>query len=62
MQTPCTCGVIRGAVYGNFSDKEELLLASLADSRKQIVPKLDPSMSLKQQMRILRQAVANQRA
>ncbi|MGA8273271.1 MAG: helix-turn-helix domain-containing protein [Candidatus Sulfotelmatobacter sp.] len=53
-------GMTRGAIYGNFRNKEELFLALVAESWQPIVPKVDPSMSLKQQMRILGQTVAEE--
>jgi AcrR family transcriptional regulator len=53
-------GMTRGAIYGNFRNKEELFLALVAESWKPIVPKVEPSMSLKQQMRVLGQTVAKE--
>ena len=53
-------GMTRGAIYGNFRNKEELFLALVAESWQPIVPKVDPSMSLKQQMRMLGQTVAEE--
>jgi AcrR family transcriptional regulator len=53
-------GMTRGAIYGNFRNKEELFLALVAKSWHPIVPKVDPSMSLKQQMRMLGQTVAEE--
>jgi AcrR family transcriptional regulator len=53
-------GMTRGAVYGNFKNKEELFLALVANSWKPIIPKVDPGMSLKQQMRVLGQTVAKE--
>lgn len=47
----------RGAVYGNFKDKEELFLAVVETRRKPIIPPFEPG-GLRQQMRILGKAVA----
>src|SRR5271170_3518964 len=46
-------GMTRGAVYGNFKNKEELFLALVATMWKPIIPPLQPGASLKEQMRIL---------
>jgi AcrR family transcriptional regulator len=51
-------GMTRGAVYGNFKDKEELFLALVAKHWKPIVPSLTRGLSLKEQMRILGKTVA----
>lgn len=53
-------GMTRGAVYGNFRNKEELFLALVGELWKPILPPVQPSMSLKQQMRILGQTVAQE--
>ena len=53
-------GMTRGAVYGNFKNKEELFLAVVSELWKPILPPVDPSMSLRQQMRILGQTVARE--
>ncbi|HEX8176471.1 MAG TPA: helix-turn-helix domain-containing protein [Pyrinomonadaceae bacterium] len=51
-------GMTRGAIYGNFKDKEELFLA-VAESRwEPIAPPLKQGASLREQMRILGKAVA----
>jgi AcrR family transcriptional regulator len=51
-------GMTRGAVYGNFKNKEELFLAMIAANWKPTVPPFVPGGSLKTQMRILGQTVA----
>jgi AcrR family transcriptional regulator len=51
-------GMTRGAVYGNFKDKDELFLALVETLWKPIIPPLRPGASLKQQMSILGKAVA----
>lgn len=48
----------RGAVYGNFKDKEELFLAVVETRWKPIIPPFEPGASFRQQMRILGKAVA----
>ena len=53
-------GMTRGAVYGNFRGKEELFLALVAEFWKPILPPVQPSMSLKRQMRLLGQTVARE--
>ena len=53
-------GMTRGAVYGNFKNKEELFLAVVTEFWKPILPPVDRSMSLRQQMRILGQTVARE--
>jgi AcrR family transcriptional regulator len=50
-------GMTRGAIYGNFKDRDELFLA-VAEARWQpIVPKFKPGASYAEQMRILAEAV-----
>ena len=50
-------GMTRGAIYGNFRDRDELFLA-VAEARWQpIVPKFKSGASYAEQMRILAQAV-----
>jgi len=51
-------GMTRGALYGNFRNKEELFLALIETHWKPIIPPLVPGASLKQQMRIVGKAVA----
>lgn len=53
-------GMTRGAVYGNFRNKEELFLGVVAEFWKPILPPIQPSMSLKQRMRVLGQTVARE--
>jgi AcrR family transcriptional regulator len=53
-------GMTRGAIYGNFKNKEELFLALVASHWKPIVPLLKPGASLKEQMRILGKTVAQE--
>jgi AcrR family transcriptional regulator len=53
-------GMTRGAVYGNFKNKEELFLALIETQWKPIVPPLKRGASLKEQMRIMGKAVARE--
>jgi len=53
-------GMTRGAVYGNFKNKEELFLALIGSRWKPIIPPFKPGASLKQQMRILGKTVAQE--
>ncbi len=51
-------GMTRGAVYGNFKNKEELFMALIETHWKPIIPPLKAGASLKEQMRILGKTVA----
>jgi AcrR family transcriptional regulator len=51
-------GMTRGAVYGNFKDKEELFLAVVETRWKPIIPPFQPGAALREQMRILGKSVA----
>jgi AcrR family transcriptional regulator len=53
-------GMTRGAVYGNFRNKEELFLALIKTRWTPIVTPLKPGASFRQQMRILGKAVAKE--
>jgi AcrR family transcriptional regulator len=53
-------GMTRGAVYGNFKNKEELFLALIASRWKPIVPPLKPGASLKKQLHMLGETVATE--
>jgi AcrR family transcriptional regulator len=53
-------GMTRGAVYGNFKNKEELFLALVASRWKPIVPPLQRGASLKEQLHILGETVAKE--
>jgi AcrR family transcriptional regulator len=53
-------GMTRGAVYGNFKNKEELFLALIETQWKPIAPPLKPGASLKEQMRIVGKTVARE--
>jgi AcrR family transcriptional regulator len=48
----------RGAIYNNFKDKEEIFLAVIEKHWQPIAPPLKPGAGLKEQMRILGEAVA----
>ena len=51
-------GMTRGAIYGNFKDKEELFLAVAETRWEPIAPPLKQGAALREQMRILGKAVA----
>ncbi len=51
-------GMTRGAVYGNFKNKEELFLALIETHWKPVIPPLKAGASLKEQMRIVGKTVA----
>jgi AcrR family transcriptional regulator len=51
-------GMTRGAIYGNFNDKEELFLAVAETRWEPIAPPLKEGAGLREQMRILGKAVA----
>jgi AcrR family transcriptional regulator len=53
-------GMTRGAVYGNFKNKEELFLVLIETRWKPIIPPFVPGATLKQQMRILGKTVAKE--
>jgi AcrR family transcriptional regulator len=50
-------GMTRGAIYGNFKSREDLLLAVAETQWQPIAPPLKPGGTLKEQMRILGEAV-----
>lgn len=51
-------GMTRGAVYGNFKNKEELFLAVIETQWKPIIPPFQPGATLRELMRILGKTVA----
>ncbi len=53
-------GMTRGAVYGNFKNKEELFLAIIATRWQPIIPPFVPGAPLRTQMRILGETVARE--
>jgi len=53
-------GMTRGAVYGNFKNKEELFLAVIETRWKPIIPPFKSGASLREQMRILGKTVATE--
>jgi AcrR family transcriptional regulator len=53
-------GMTRGAVYGNFRNKEELFLALIATRWTPIIPPLKPGLSFREHMRILGKTVAKE--
>ena len=50
-------GMTRGAIYGNFKNREELILAVVGTRWQPIVPAWRPGASLKEQLRLLGEAV-----
>jgi AcrR family transcriptional regulator len=50
-------GMTRGAIYGNFRNKEELFLAVVATKWQPIAPSFKPGASFAEQMRALADAV-----
>ena len=50
-------GMTRGAIYGNFKNREELILAVVGTRWQPIVPAWHPGASLQAQLRILGEAV-----
>jgi AcrR family transcriptional regulator len=52
-------GMTRGAIYGNFKDKEELFLAVAETRWEPIAPPLRQGATLREQMRTLGKAVAS---
>ncbi|MFZ1991973.1 MAG: helix-turn-helix domain-containing protein [Alphaproteobacteria bacterium] len=50
-------GMSRGAIYGNFKNREDLLLAVVESRWKPAAPPLKPGASFKRQMRILAEAI-----
>lgn len=53
-------GMTRGAVYGNFKNKEELFLAIIATRWQPIIPPFVRGAPLRTQMRILGETVARE--
>ena len=51
-------GMSRGAIYGNFKDKEELFLALVGTRWQPIVPEFQPGLALRDQLRTLGRLVA----
>src|SRR4051812_39852781 len=50
-------GMTRGAIYGNFKSREDLLLAAAMAHWEPIAPQLKHGAPLKEQMRLLGEAV-----
>jgi AcrR family transcriptional regulator len=53
-------GMSRGAIYGNFANRDELFLAVAETVWRPIVPVFPPGASFAEQMRILGEAVAKE--
>jgi AcrR family transcriptional regulator len=52
-----SAGMSRGAIYGNFKDRDELFMAVLESRWKPIIPPFKAGATFKEQMRILADAV-----
>lgn len=50
-------GMSRGAIYGNFKDRDDLFMAVLESRWQPIIPEFKPGASFAEQMRILAEAV-----
>ena len=50
-------GMSRGAIYGNFKNREDLFLAVVKERWEPIVPKLKPGGTFREQMRAMGEAV-----
>src|SRR5438128_5910551 len=50
-------GMSRGAIYGNFKSKDELLLAFVETRWRPVAPKLRPGAPLREQLRRMPEAV-----
>ncbi|HEY0435808.1 MAG TPA: TetR/AcrR family transcriptional regulator [Phenylobacterium sp.] len=51
-------GMSRGAIYGNFRSKDELLMAFVETRWRPVAPKLRPGAPLREQLRRIGEAVA----
>ncbi len=51
-------GMSRGAIYGNFKDKEEVFLALVGTRWQPILPEFQPGLGLREQLRMLGKSVA----
>jgi AcrR family transcriptional regulator len=52
-------GMSRGAIYGNFKNRDDLFLAVIQDRVQPLDPAFQPGATLKAQMRIVGEAVAD---
>ena len=55
-------GMSRGAIYGNFSDKEELFLAVIERHWQPVLPEFERGAGLKRQLQLLGKAVSGRGA
>ena len=51
-------GMSRGAIYGNFRDREELFLAVVQERWKPVAPPYTPGMTFREHMHLVGKAVA----
>jgi len=56
-QVAARAGMSRGAIYGNFKNREDLFLAVVNQRWEPIVPNLKPGATFREQMRAIGQAV-----
>lgn len=56
-QVAALAGMSRGAIYGNFKDRDELFMAVLESRWQPIIPPFKTGATLKEQMRFLADAV-----
>ncbi len=52
-------GMSRGAIYGNFRNREDLVFGVVESLWQPVAPRLVPGASLRQQLRIIGEAVAD---
>lgn len=51
-------GMTRGAIYGNFKNRDDLFLAIVQTRWRPVIPPYQPGMSFKERMHVLGKAVA----
>jgi AcrR family transcriptional regulator len=52
-------GMTRGAIYGNFKNRDDLFLAIVQTRWRPVIPTYQPGMSFKERMQVLGRAVAS---
>jgi AcrR family transcriptional regulator len=52
-------GMTRGAIYGNFKNRDDLFLAIVQTQWKPVIPPFQPGMSFREKMHVLGKAVAS---
>jgi len=56
-QIAAHAGVTTGAIYGNFADKDDLVLAVATEKSLKLNPRMEPGLPLEEQLRRLGEAV-----